>query len=62
MHNENSGDENKGKQGAEIREYGTTLAPSSPIHIISVIGQIEGTYPSAPRTTRQPNMSTCCRS
>lgn len=28
--------------GAQIKEYGMPLAPASPIHIVSIIGQIEG--------------------
>lgn len=38
----NENDASKAKQGAEIKEFGTPLAPVSPIQIISIIGQIEG--------------------
>jgi ATP-dependent protease ClpP protease subunit len=42
MQNNNAGEADKAKQGAEIKEYGTNLAPVFPIQVISIIGQIEG--------------------
>lgn len=38
----NENDASKLKQGAEIKEFGTTLTPVSPIQVLSIIGQIEG--------------------
>lgn len=42
------------KQGAEIKEYGAPLEAKSPIHMISVIGQIEGhmNLPPQNKTTK----------
>ncbi len=44
----------KANPGAEIKEYGTILAPESPIHIVSIIGQIEGhmNLPPQNKTTK----------
>ena len=42
QNNKENQDKDKGRQGAEIKEFGQPLAPASPIHIVSIIGQIEG--------------------
>lgn len=52
--NNNNNQTDNAKQGAEIKEYGTSLAPLSPIHIVSIIGQIEGhmNLPPQNKTTK----------
>lgn len=42
MQNNKCNEADKVKQGADIKEFGTTLTPMSPIQIVSIIGQIEG--------------------
>ena len=43
-----------GNPGAEIKEFGTVLAPESPVRIVSIIGQIEGhmNLPPQNKTTK----------
>ncbi|MGI5849128.1 MAG: ClpP family protease [Christensenellales bacterium] len=42
QNNNENNDADRGRLGAEIKEYGTPLVSSSPIHVVSIIGQIEG--------------------
>ena len=54
MENNQDAKADKGKQGAEIKEFGTTLAPSSPIHIVSIIGADRRAYePAAPEQNNE---------
>ncbi|MDD5016484.1 MAG: ATP-dependent Clp protease proteolytic subunit [Eubacteriales bacterium] len=54
QNNNDNQDKDKGRQGAEIKEYGQPLASPSPIHIVSIIGQIEGhmNLPPQNKTTK----------
>ncbi len=56
--NDDSKQKDNAKIGAEIKEYGTPLSVSSPIHILSIIGQIEGhiNLPPQNKTTKYEHL------